>query len=102
MFPHLIILSIWVGQNKSAIGGKILEDIRKWKEIKGLSSKSNLYSFILLLMTYSELRSVFYWRLGRFSKYFFFWLPGRTNLHLFSNPHNVGGDSMSVMDGERL
>lgn len=42
-------------------------------------------------MIYPELRSVFYWRMGKIAKFFFFWMPGRANLHLFTNPRQVGG-----------
>lgn len=42
-------------------------------------------------MIYPELRSVFYWRLGKLAKYAFFWMPGRTNLYLFTNPKHVDG-----------
>lgn len=44
-----------------------------------------------LLFSYRELRSVFYWRVGRFSPVIFFWLPGRTNLHLYTKAKDVGG-----------
>lgn len=43
------------------------------------------------MMIFPELRSVFYWRLGKFAKYCFFWMPGRANLHLFIDPEKVGG-----------
>ena len=42
-------------------------------------------------MIYPELRSVFYWRLGKLAKFVFFWMPGRTNLCLFTNPKYVDG-----------
>lgn len=72
-------------------GGIFKEDLIRWKQIKGLTSKGNLWAFIYFLMVYPELRSVFYWRLGKFAKFIFFWMPGRTNLFLLTNPKNVGG-----------
>ena len=56
-----------------------------------MASKSNIWAFINLLMVYPELRSVFYWRLGKLAKFIFFWMPGRTNLYLCTNPKNVEG-----------
>jgi serine O-acetyltransferase len=50
-----------------------------------------VYAFILLLMIYPELRSVYYWRLGKLAKFVFFWMPGRTNLYLFTHPKHVDG-----------
>lgn len=72
-------------------GGKIKEDLTRWKQVKGMASKSNIWAFINLLMVYPELRSVFYWRLGKLAKFIFFWMPGRTNLYLCTNPKNVEG-----------
>lgn len=43
------------------------------------------------MMVYPEFRSVFYWRLGKFAHFVFFWMPGRNNLYLVTNPRNVGG-----------
>ena len=42
-------------------------------------------------MVFPELRSVFYWRLGKLAKYVFFWMPGRTNLYLMTPSTCVGG-----------
>lgn len=72
-------------------GGKLTADIHRWKQIKGLSQKGDVYALVFLLMVYPELRSVFYWRIGKLAKFFFFWMPGRANLHLVTNPCNVGG-----------
>lgn len=72
-------------------GGKLTADIHRWKQIKGLSQKGDVYALVFLLMVYPELRSVFYWRIGKLAKFFFFWMPGRANLHLVTNPNNVGG-----------
>lgn len=72
-------------------GGKLKADLNRWKQIKGLEQKSDVYALLLLLMNYPELRSVFYWRLGKLAKFFFFWMPGRANLHLVTKPCNVGG-----------
>ena len=66
-------------------------DLNRWKQIKGLEQKSDVYALLLLLMIYPELRSVFYWRLGKLATFFFFWMPGRANLHLVTKPCNVGG-----------
>lgn len=43
------------------------------------------------MMVYPEFRSVFYWRLGKFAYFVFFWMPGRNNLYLVTNPRNAGG-----------
>lgn len=56
-----------------------------------MEDKGDIYAFVYLLMVYPELRSVFYWRLGKLAKLVFFWMPGRTNLYLMTNPRNVGG-----------
>lgn len=56
-----------------------------------MADKADLYALVYLLMVYPELRSVFYWRLGKLAKFCFFWMPGRVNLHLVSNPRQVGG-----------
>lgn len=75
----------------SSGGGKVKEDLHRWKQIKGLEQKGDLYALVYLMMVYPELRSVFYWRLGKLAKYLFFWMPGRANLYLVTNPRNVGG-----------
>lgn len=72
-------------------GGKIKEDLHRWKSVKNLTSKSDFWAFVYLLMVYPELRSIFYWRLGKWTKLVFFWMPGRTNLYLVTNPKNVEG-----------
>lgn len=72
-------------------GGKIKKDLHRWKQIKGLEQKGDLYALVYLMMVYPELRSIFYWRLGKLAKYLFFWMPGRANLHLFTNPRKVEG-----------
>lgn len=56
-----------------------------------MEDKSDIFALVYLLMVYPELRSVFYWRLGKLAKMFFFWMPGRTNLYLMTSPSNVGG-----------
>ena len=87
LLPHIIVYSFL-----NLIGGvKIKEDLHRWKSVKNLTSKSDLWAFVYLLMIYPELRSVFYWRLGKIAKFIFFWIPGRTNLYLFTNPQNVEG-----------
>lgn len=72
-------------------GGVVKEDLNCWKHIKGLTAKGDLWCFIYLLMVYPELRSVFYWRVGKLAKFIFFWMPGRTNLYLMTKNRNVGG-----------
>lgn len=52
-------------------GGKLKADLNRWKQIKGLEQKSDVYALLLLLMIYPDLRSVFYWRLGKLAKFFF-------------------------------
>ena len=74
-----------------AILGGVKADLYRWKQIKGLAKKGNLYALVFLLMVYPELRSVFYWRIGKLAKFFFFWMPGRSNLHLVTKPRHVGG-----------
>lgn len=53
-------------------GGKLKADLNRWKQIKGLEQKSDVYALLLLLMIYLELRSVFYWRIGKLSSSFSF------------------------------
>lgn len=72
-------------------GGVIAADLLRYKSIKGLEQKNNLWAFVFLMMVYPEFRSVFYWRLGKFAQFVFFWMPGRNNLYLVTNPRNVGG-----------
>lgn len=88
LLPHIIVYSLL---NIYSGGGKIKEDLLRWKSIKNLSSKRDFWAFVYLLMVYPELRSIFYWRLGKWTKLVFFWMPGRTNLHLVTNPQNVEG-----------
>ena len=85
--PHVLIYSIM----KHRGGGKIIYDLHRWKDIKGMNNRSDIISFIELLITYPELRSVFYWRINKLAKLFFFWMPGRTNLYLMTKPQNVEG-----------
>lgn len=68
----------------------ILNDFYRWKTIKGIKG-NDIFAFVKLLIENKELRSVFYWRLGKLARYLFFWFPGRADLYLFTNPHNVGG-----------
>lgn len=77
--------------SQQKLWGGVKEDLHRWKQIKGLEQKGDIYALLLLLMIYSELRSVFYWRLGKLAKFFFFWMPGRATLHLVTKPSNVGG-----------
>lgn len=72
-------------------GGKIKDDLLQWKIVMNLTCKSDFWAFVYLLMVFPELRSIFYWRLGKLAKFFFFWMPGRKNLHLFTSPRNVDG-----------
>ena len=88
LFPHIITF-LCLKMNSG--GGKLKADLNRWKQIKGLEQKSEFYALLLLLMIYPELRSVFYWRLGKLATFFFFWMPGRANLHLVTKPCNVGG-----------
>ena len=86
MFPHIVCLII----SKYLGGGKIVQDLHRWKEIKGIKS-NDILAFVYLLMVYKELRNIFYWRLGKLASILFFWFPGRSDLHLFTNPKNVDG-----------
>lgn len=56
-----------------------------------MNNRSDISSFIELLITYPELRSVFYWRINKLAKFLFFWMPGRTNLYLMTKSRNVDG-----------
>lgn len=75
----------------SILGGRFSQDLSRYKIIKGLDKKNNLWAFIFLMMAYPEFRSVFYWRLGKLARIIFFWMPGRSNLYLVTNPRFVGG-----------
>ena len=75
----------------SILGGRFSQDLSRYKIIKGLDKKNNLWAFIFLMMVYPEFRSVFYWRLGKLARIIFFWMPGRSNLYLVTNPRFVGG-----------
>lgn len=75
----------------SYMGGVIATDLLRYKSIKGLEQKNNLWAFAFLMIVYPEFRSVFYWRLGKLARFLFFWMPGRNNLYLVTNPRNVGG-----------
>lgn len=88
LLPHIIVFTFLNFYNR---GGKFLADLHRWKSIKNLSSKSDFWAFVYLLMVFPEMRSVFYWRLGKWTKLVFFWMPGRTNLHIVTNPKNVEG-----------
>lgn len=88
LLPHIIVFSLM--KIKSG-GERFLEDLHRWKSIKNLIAKSDLWAFIYLLMVYPELRSVFYWRLGKMAKFIFFWMPGRTNLYLMTSSKNAEG-----------
>lgn len=88
LLPHIVTF-LCLKMNSG--GGKLTTDLHRWKQIKGLEQKSDVYALLLLLMIYPELRSVFYWRLGKLAKFIFFWMPGRANLHLVTKSRNVGG-----------
>ena len=88
MITHIVIFLLCKYNLMSK--GVILEDFYRWKAIKGIEG-NDLFAFVKLLIENKELRSVFYWRLGKLARYLFFWFPGRINLYLFTNPHNVGG-----------
>ncbi len=81
----------WLALRISCRGGIIAADLLRYKSIKGLEQKNNLWAFVFLMMVYPEFRSVFYWRLGKLGRFVFFWMPGRSNLYLVTNPRNVGG-----------
>ena len=84
LFPHILTYL-------SILGGRFSQDLSRYKIIKGLDKKNNLWAFIFLMMVYPEFRSVFYWRLGKLARIIFFWMPGRSNLYLVTNPRFVGG-----------
>lgn len=71
-------------------GGKFKEDFINYKSKRNLKY-NNILSFVSLLFIFPEFRSVFYWRLGKWARYFFWYLPGRTNLELFTPSSRVGG-----------
>lgn len=71
-------------------GGKFKEDFINYKTKRNLKY-NNILSFVFLLFMFPEFRSVFYWRLGKWAKYFFWYLPGRANLELFTPSSKVGG-----------
>lgn len=89
MIPHIVVF-ILCKHNLMFRGGVILNDFYRWKTIKGIEG-NDLFAFVKLLLENKELRNIFYWRLGKLARYLFFWLPGRSDLHLSINPHNVGG-----------
>ena len=84
LIPHFICYFI-VSKKKRNI---IYEDIIFWSEHKKINDRFvNL--FILLLIKFPELRSVFYYRLGRYLNCFCSWyLPGRKNLFIWTK--NIG------------
>lgn len=43
------------------------------------------------MLMFPEFRSVFYWRLGKVAKHLFWYLPGRTNLEIFTSSSRVEG-----------
>lgn len=90
-FPQLLIFLCYkIG------GGKIKEDLLRWKRVYRIENKSDLWSFCFLMMSYPELRSIFYWRLGKLAKVIFFWLPGRSTLYLLTKSRNVDGGFLVV------
>lgn len=88
MLPQIVVFVIC--KYKLTFRGVILQDLHRWKEIKNINS-NDLLAFVYLFIKQKELRSVFYWRLGKLAPYIFFWLPGRSDLHLFTSPKNVDG-----------
>lgn len=84
-FPQMLIFICCCG------GGKIKKDLIHWKSVYRLENINDVWAFCYLMMSYPELRSIFYWRLGKLAKFIFFWLPGRTNLFLFTDSKNVEG-----------
>lgn len=46
MLPHIICLII-----SKYLGGKIVQDLHRWKEIKGIKS-NDILAFVYLLMVY--------------------------------------------------
>lgn len=73
------------------MGGVIVEDLSMWKRVYRLESKGDILAFSYLFFSYPELRSIYYWRLGKPAKFLFFWFPGRSSLYLFTNRNNVDG-----------
>lgn len=88
LFPQMLT---YFALRNSYVGGVIAADLLRYKSIRGLEQKNNLWAFAFLMIVYPEFRSVFYWRLGKLARFLFFWMPGRNNLYLVTNPRNVGG-----------
>ena len=52
---------------------------------------NDIWCLVYLLLTIKEFRNVFYWRIGKWSKLVFFWLPELRSLHIWTKSCNVGG-----------
>ena len=48
-------------------------------------------SLLYFMVMLPEFRSIFYWRIGKWCKLFFWWFPGRSNLYLHTPSSRVGG-----------
>lgn len=71
-------------------GGKLKKDLQHWKQRKRLMH-NDIWCLVYLLLTIKEFRNVFYWRIGKWSKLVFFWLPELRSLHIWTKSCNVGG-----------
>lgn len=84
---HLITFLIYKKMKKGALFMKDFNMFVKKRKFQG----GDCLCFVKLMTLFPEFRSIFYWRLGKIAKLVFFYMPGRTNLELYTPSNRVGG-----------
>ena len=68
----------------------IEEDLVSWTKTLRINKGSRFKNFIWLMTNLKEYRTVFYWRIGKKSKYTRWLAPAHPTLYIQVSPNNVG------------
>lgn len=79
---------------------RFVADMARWGEWKQCPYQSKYWHFVFLMAEYREFRNICYYRMGK-AQYLLCWIcPPLDSLYIHCK--DIGGDSLSSMDLQRL